>query len=427
VRTRLLLLSVAAASAAALVAALPGGSASAAGFGTPVVISGTNASEPSIDAAPDGTLYVNAPPGIGSQLPFSPSLIWRSGDSGATWTQTPPGLRAFAPGGGDSDISVAPDGTLSWTDLWLGSSTVGKSTDKAQTWTAHALQGTFVQDRQWVAGVGGNVVYHVTHQVPTGITVAKSFDGGVGYPYQVVAATPLDQTGCICPPGTIIAEAGTPLVAGQQGTSLTDKVGVIYSTSSGGVKFARSTNSGYTFSSTTVKPAGSTDTGAAFPVVANAGGGNLVATWMEQSATKSTVGYAYSGNWGATWSAPVTIVSTGTPVYPWIDARGTKVGVSLYYTTATGTASTVAGSAQWFETYLEGTVGAAPAFGALTTADPTAVKTGPICTDGINCGADRELGDFQSVVIAPNGFANLTYVRSINGASDTEIRFVRQT
>jgi hypothetical protein len=425
VRTRLLAATTLATAAAALGAALVPGTATAGPFGTPVVVSGVDASEPGIDVAPDGTLYVNAPPGIGSKLPFSPSYVWRSLDAGATWVQTPFSLRADAPGGGDSDISVAPDGTLSWTDLWLGSSTVGKSTDKAQTWTAQALQGTYVQDRQWVAGVGGGVVYHVTHQLPTGITVARSVDGGVTYPTQTVAATPLDQTGCICPAGTMIAEAGVPVVAGQQATSITDKVGVAYYTSTGGINFARSTNSGTTWTQATIKPASSLNTGGAFPVVAR-DGNVVVAVWQEQSGSSSNIGFNISYNWGQTWGSPQVIVGTGSSVFPWIDVRGGKIGVSVFHTSASGLPDNVAGSAQWFETYLESTTASPNTWSALQTADATPVKTGPICTQGINCGSDRELGDFQAIVIDYSLRPNLIYARSINGASDTEIRFVRQ-
>ena len=43
-----------------------------------------------------------------------------------------------------------------------------------------------------VATPGGGVVYHVTHQIPLGLVVSKSVDGGVTYPLSNVAATPLD-------------------------------------------------------------------------------------------------------------------------------------------------------------------------------------------------------------------------------------------
>ena len=53
------------------------------------------------------------------------------------------------------------------------------------------------------------------------------------------------------------------------------------------------------------------------------------------------------------------------------------------------------------------------------------MKSGPVCTGGINCGADRELGDFQQVVIDGAGHALMSYNRSIDGAADTEIRVVK--
>ena len=188
-------------------------SGATASFGAPVVVTQQDVSEPGIDVASDGTIYVNGPSGLLSNLPGSPSPVFRSTDGGATWIQTPASLRALFPGGGDSDISIDPaTGALYMTDLWLGSSTVSSSTDKAQSWVANPVQGTIVQDRQWIATTGNKVVYHVTHQIPAGLVVSKSVDGALTFPLQVVAATPLDQTGCICPPGNLIAEPGSGLL-----------------------------------------------------------------------------------------------------------------------------------------------------------------------------------------------------------------------
>src|SRR3954471_13894562 len=119
-----------AATALAAFAPFTTGVAGAAAFGTPVVVSGDNASEPGIDVAPDGTLYINAPVGVLSNIPGSPSNVYRSTNGGTTWTRLPAGLKANQPGGGDSDITISPNGTLSETDLWLGSSTVSTSSDK---------------------------------------------------------------------------------------------------------------------------------------------------------------------------------------------------------------------------------------------------------------------------------------------------------
>src|SRR5436305_1326420 len=249
-------------------------------FGTPVVVSGDNVSEPGIDVAPDGTLYVNGPVGVLSNIPGSPSMVYRSDNAGTSWSPLPQGLKANLPGGGDSDIAISPDGTLSETDLWLGSSTVAVSKDKGQTWTAQPVQGTLGQDRQWVTATSGGRVYHVVHQIPTGLWVSRSLDGGMTYPQHQLAASALDQTGCICPPGNIIAEDG-----GLTG----DKVGGVYSTSVRGVGFYRSTNGGLTYTNTVPGPASSADTSAAFPVVADNGSGKLAVVWLAVQGSTSSV------------------------------------------------------------------------------------------------------------------------------------------
>src|SRR4051795_3868544 len=269
-----------AATALAAFAPFTSGVAGAAAFGAPVVVSGDNASEPGIDVAPDGTVYVNAPVGVLSNIPGSPSNVYRSSDGGVTWTRLPASLKANQPGGGDSDIAISPNGTLSETDLWLGSSTVATSSDKGQPWTAQPLQGTIGQDRQWIAATSGGRVYHVVHQLPSGLWVSRSVDYGLTYPQQVLAATALDQTGCICPPGNIVSEDGGVLA---------DKVGGVYATSVGGVGFYRSTNGGLTFANTPPGPASSATTNGAFPAIADGGSGKLAVVWQAVGGNSSTV------------------------------------------------------------------------------------------------------------------------------------------
>jgi hypothetical protein len=417
-RTRRILASTAALGAAvplAAVAPFGSGVAAAASFVAPVVVSADNASEPGIDVAPDGTLYVNAPVGVLSNIPGSPSNVYRSSDGGVTWTRLPASLKANQPGGGDSDIAISPNGTLSETDLWLGSSTVATSSDKGQTWTAQPLQGTIGQDRQWIAATSGGRVYHVVHQLPSGLWVSRSVDYGLTYPQQNLAATALDQTGCICPPGNIVAE---------DGGVLGDKVGGVYATSVGGVGFYRSTNGGLTFTNTTPGPASDATTNGAFPAVADGGNGRLAVVWQAVLGNSSTVWFTTSTDFGATWAAPRQIVSSGTSLYPWVAYRGSKIAISLYHSDANATPDTAPASAQWYESYLESLDNGAT-FSALQVADPTPVKTGPICTGGINCSEDRELGDFQQVALDGSSRPVMSYNRSIDGAGDTEIRFVR--
>src|SRR5439155_21664936 len=112
-------------------------------------------------------IYVNAPAGLLSNLPGSPSFVFRSDDGGATWTLTPPGLRSNLPGGGDSDLSIdSVTGTLYMTVLWLGCATVSRSTDGAASWLGDPVQGVVVQDRQLVVIAVRQTVYHVSRHTP---------------------------------------------------------------------------------------------------------------------------------------------------------------------------------------------------------------------------------------------------------------------
>src|SRR5439155_11846759 len=170
----------------------------------------------------------------------------------------------------------------------------------------------------------------------------------------------------------------------------------------------------------------SADTPHSVPVVSSDDVDTLPAVWVAVFGTASSrVRDARSGNWGASWTKPATLVGPGTSVYPWVAARGDKVSVTVYHTDASGTPDTVAGTSQWFEAYLESTNGGG-SFTALAVIDPLPVKSGPICTEGTGCSGNRELLDFQSVTIDGAGGANAAWTRSIDGVSDTEIRFARQ-
>ena len=151
----------------------------------------------------------------------------------------------------------------------------------------------------------------------------------------------------------------------------------------------------------------------------------LAVVWQAVDGNTSTVWFNTSSDFGATWATPKQIVTAGTSLYPWVAYRSGKIAVSLYHSDANATPDTAPAGAQWFESYLESTDGGAT-FSALQSVDPTPVKTGPVCTGGINCSANRELGDFQQVAIDNAGKSVMSYVHSIDNAADTEIRFVKQ-
>ncbi|MVU80890.1 hypothetical protein GPX89_27025 [Nocardia sp. ET3-3] len=384
-------------------------------FLDPIVV-GQKAFEPGMHVAPDGTLYIEGPTGILSGGISSPSSLFRSRDDGATWVATAPGLRGVMPGGGDATLAIAPNGDLAFADLWAGSSTVARSSDQGDSWIPLPAAGLPIQDRPWLANTGA-AVYLAYHQLPSGIGVSKSFGDGLFYPLTTVAATILDQEGCLtCASGTIIAAPGA--------TTFTDRVGVVLTTENGGVKFSRSLDGGLTWSVKSIAPSGNANTTLVFPTVADGGGGNLAAAWLDVTDTRSVVRLATSADWGETWSAPRTLTTAGTSVYPWVSAKGAKIAVSLYWNGGETTADSTAPDTPWYETYTESD-DFGLSFTPLATVDPAPVKIGPICTSGSTCGGDRELGDFQSVAIDNQGRSDLAYNR-LTADGTVEVRFTRQ-
>ena len=382
-------------------------SAAAATFGAPVTVAVDGGSEPTLDVAPDGTLYITGATGlIIGAVPPSISAVYRSDNGGASWKLLPPSLRQATIGGGDMDLVVRANGNLATTDLWLGSSSVATSTDKGESWLASPFQGVIAQDRQWLASTA-NGVYHVTHQIPAGDVVSFSTDGLV-YPVHSLGATPLDQTGCICAPGNIVARSGG---------LLSDSIAFAFPTTTSGIGISRSTNGGLTWSVS--YPGLSINAGGVtgFPIIATDGNGRLAAVW--QPAGSGGVYLVTSGDFGASWSAPRLIESTGTSVYPWVAYRGGKIAVSYYHTTASASiADNVPEGSQWTLSYKSSDDNFA------ARVDIENVKDGPICTMGTGCSDDRELGDFQSIDLTAAGKAVIAYNRSLAGGTD--IRFVKE-
>jgi hypothetical protein len=131
-------------------------------------------SEPSILSDPAGTLWIAGPTGFAKAIvekdPSSAehdSALLKSTDHGATWTnvqQVPTYGRDPCPGGGDSDIAAAPDGTLYLIDLNLANVPIDVSTDGGSTWLFNCNSSVAPGvDRQWVAATNAHVWISVNH------------------------------------------------------------------------------------------------------------------------------------------------------------------------------------------------------------------------------------------------------------------------
>src|SRR5207247_1902731 len=171
---------------------------------------------------------------------------------------------------------------LYMTDLWLGSATVSRSTDRGATWQANPLQGVVVQDRQWVASAGGGNVYHATHQIPAGLVVSTSTapNDGLVYPVSTVAATPAD-----------------PVVASAGNGSLHAVWLEVFGTKSSRIRYARSADWGASWT----KPATLVSAGTSvYPWVA-AGGSKVSVTAYHTTAAGTPDTVAEGSQWFETY------------------------------------------------------------------------------------------------------------------------------
>ncbi|MBV8205802.1 MAG: hypothetical protein JO041_03340, partial [Acidobacteria bacterium] len=171
-------------------------------YNSPVSIFYEQNAEPRLSHDAVGNLYtvaINAVP--------AGTSMWKSMDAGGTWSYLgqPDGAQAAAQsgaqgvgaGGGDEDLITLPNGSIVMTSLWLGSNTTCTSSNGGTTFVCNPNGSTVpVDDRQWLANSGNNIVYITSKQLgtveagPETIYVAKSTDGGQTFPFVSLVTTP---------------------------------------------------------------------------------------------------------------------------------------------------------------------------------------------------------------------------------------------
>src|SRR6476619_3042307 len=121
----------------------------------PVTV-GTKGNEPLLAVAPDGTLYISAL-----------HHIYRSLDSGATWTELLGPIYASSLNlNSDSSLSVDPGNRLYFTfDYpYAGTTAVCTSDDKGTSWSCNPAVVPGGTDRMWVVAPQNDAAYEVTNQ-----------------------------------------------------------------------------------------------------------------------------------------------------------------------------------------------------------------------------------------------------------------------
>jgi hypothetical protein len=389
------------------------------------------AAEPAIRADGAGRFFASSENGLGGG-----TVAFRSTDNGLHYTTlvSPNGLSqtndtGFAPGGGDTDLAVAPVKNASGfynvyvSSLSLVNVDVSTSTDGGATWTLNPVTTPeTIDDREWVAADGAAKVCISYHDAPQGITVGCSQDAGATF-LQFASAIDVNHAFqisensignlAIDPTSHVIYQTYSAITTAAE-TACAPQLGVVAGTCNyHGVYMAVSTDGGATFTDYPVyiNPDQTVGYGHQFVNVSVDKAGNVYSVYTDDH----HVYYSFSTNHGQTWSGPYLVSgSSGTQIFPWSTAGDAGKLDVVYYQTpyydGTNTPDNYPSSAAW-------TVGFAQNLTATTkgtswsrqTASPTN-HFGGVCESGVTCTGNRDLFDDFGVAASPTtGLASIVY------------------
>lgn len=335
----------------------------------------------------------------------------------------------FAPGGGDTDLAVAPDKNAAGfynvyvASLSLANVDVSTSTDGGATWSLNPVTTPeTIDDREWIAADTNNKVCISYHDAPQGITVGCSTDAGLTFTQfsSAIDANHAFQISensignlAIDPTSHVIYQSYSAITTAAE-TTCAPQLGVVAGTCNyHGVYMAVSTDGGLTFTDypVYVNPDPTVGYGHQFVNVSVDKAGNVYAVYTDDH----HVYYSFSTDHGRTWSGPFLITTTsGTQIFPWSTAGDAGKLDVVYYQTpyydGVNTPDNYPDSAAW-------TVGFAQNLKALTpgsawsrqTASPTN-HFGGVCEAGVTCSGNRDLFDDFGVAASPTtGLASIIY------------------
>jgi hypothetical protein len=389
-----------------------------------------NAAEPAIRANPAGEFFASSENGLGSGTD-----AWRSTDGGLHYVQlqcpdcaSQTESTGFAPGGGDTDLAVAPAKNSSGNynvyvaSLSLANVDVSTSTDDGATWSLNPIGATISgDDREWIEADGAGKVCISYHDAATfNIDVNCSADAGATFT-QLGEAIDSSHTYAINANETGNLTSDTSSKSPYRHTiyqtfsavnSTSDQATCV---STGPCEYrdvfvAVSTDGGQTFTDHLVhRGSPTTSYGHQFVNVSVDRAGNVYSVFCDDH----NIFMSVSTDQGSTWSAPVKVNSVATAVFPWSVALGDgKVDVVYYgskYFQKGTTPDSYPSTASW-KVYLAQNVQATTG-GAFTqvAATPT-VHFGGVCESGISCTGNRDLYDDFGVAVNPlTGLASIVY------------------
>jgi hypothetical protein len=389
------------------------------------------ASEPAVRADGAGRFFGTSENGLGGG-----TVAFRSTDNGLHYTTlvSPNGVSSsndtgFAPGGGDTDLAVAPDKNAAGfynvyvASLSLANVDVSTSTDGGATWALNPVTTPeTIDDREWIAADTNNKVCISYHDAPQGITVGCSPNAGLTFT-QFASAIDANHAFQIAensignlaidPASHVIYQTYSAITTAAE-TACAPQLGVVAGTCNyHGVYMAVSTDGGLTFTDypVYVNPDQKVGYGHQFVNVSVDRAGNVYSVYTDDH----HVYYSFSTDHGKTWSGPYLVSTTsGTQIMPWSTAGDAGKLDVVYYQTpyydGTSSPDTYPSSAAW-------TVGFAQNLKALTPGAAWTLQTaspinhyGGVCESGVACTGNRDLYDDFGVAASPTtGLASIIY------------------
>jgi hypothetical protein len=295
-----------------------------------------HAVEPQIRADGDGAFYVSTENGL-----FAGTIAAKSVDGGLHFASLPsPNIGSggeetgFAPGGGDTDVAIAPVKNAAGfhnvyvASLSLANVDVSTSTDGGASWKLNATAARVAgDDREWIAADGASKVCISYHDMETfNVNVDCSDDAGATFTQHALAGA-IDAAHAFLLEnnqiGNLVIDPASHVVY-QVIAGIADPTeaacGLVFTCKYRAVWMAVSTDGGRTFVDYPVYVGPSQQVGYnhQFPNVAVDRAGNVYVAFSDDRG----VFYSYSTDHGRTWSRPVQI-SRGpakTAIFPWIVA-----------------------------------------------------------------------------------------------------------
>lgn len=380
------------------------------------------AAEPAIRADATGTFYVTSELGL-----YAGTLAWKSTDGGMHYTaltspnQISQAAGGVAPGGGDTDLGVAPQANASGINnvyvasLSLANVTVSTSQDGGKTWSKNVLSATVPgDDREWIAADQATKVCISYHDIATfNIDVNCSFDAGasftqLGTAIDAAHAFLLEENST----GNLVIDPKSHVMY-QVFSGIANAAEAVIPTNFHAVWIAVSRDGGVTFTDNAVyvNPDPSVSYGHQFINATVDQAGTIYVVYNDNH----NLFYSFSTNSGQTWTGPIQInqAPSATAIMPWsIACAPGQLNVVWYGTSFyDGSApDNYPASAAWF-VYFAQNRNAATAGSKFTQGAATPViHFGGVCEGGISCTGNRDLYDDFGIAVAPTtGYASITY------------------